>query len=73
MPKQILKVIPKPAPMTRTILEVEGDTNIHFRSGGDIDLVCGGCGENLAEKMNAGQVEYIVLKCNACGSYNDVP
>jgi DNA-directed RNA polymerase subunit RPC12/RpoP len=38
---------------------------------GDMRYVCGGCRAALIEGMNAGQVSNIVIRCPACGVYNE--
>ena len=66
-----LKVIPRPANNTRSIIVLDKGKKIKGENG-SIDLVCGDCEEVLAEKINEGQIFNVVLKCS-CGAYNEMP
>lgn len=64
-----LSVIRKPAPKTRAVFHSEGAPL--FRGDGPLDFVCGGCREVLIAGVEQGQVRSIVIRCPACGCYND--
>lgn len=72
--KKKLRVIPEPTPNTRTVLVAGESHNPPFRfmrGGGNIDLICGGCGYKLATKVAATAIKNIVLKCPDCSAFND--
>lgn len=68
-----LTVIPKPTHGTRSVLEkTDGDSIIFNGAGSGPDsLDCGQCGAPLAVCVRREQFARIVLRCIACGSYND--
>ena len=72
-----LKVIPKPAEGTRTVLVPKRNVlpvikgNIPPEHGG-LTFQCGNCGAPLINGVKKGQVRNIVIKCPLCGSYNEV-
>jgi hypothetical protein len=68
-----LPVIPEPDPNTRSVFEKTTEGSVLFRGHeSDVALGCGTCGAHLAEGMAAGQIRNIVIKCNVCGSFNEV-
>lgn len=71
-----LTVIPKPEPEDkRSVLLGSGEGTVYF-NGPDFrqpPMVCGACGAHLIEGMRRGQIDSVVLYCNACGAYNDTP
>lgn len=76
MAQQRLKIIPEFLTVRRSILRADQDSTspvVIKGSGGGIDLVCGKCGEVLAENIQQGQLRNLVLFCIKCQSYNDVP
>jgi len=72
MPRQRLRVIPKPAEGTRVVLKSPSKNPTIIRGEGDIDLLCGKCGATLVAGIHEGQVANVVLHCNQCDGYNDV-
>ena len=61
-----LKVIPQPALNTRTV------SVSTFKGQGDIDLLCGICGEILVEGISKGMtIGNIVIRCLKCGAFNE--
>jgi hypothetical protein len=73
MPKRRLKVIPEPAPGTRSVF-VQPPEKAKFpfmRGQGAFDLLCGSCDSILAKNIVDGQVRGVVFKCPDCGSFND--
>jgi len=72
--KQIaLTVIPEPAPNTRSLLVPQGKFPV-IRGEGDMDLVCGKCGQVLVESVGKGVwLKNLVIRCPNCKSYNEVP
>jgi hypothetical protein len=68
-----LRVIPEPEPDTRTVFVEEDATNTVFMRGTEADVtwLCGACAAPLLEGVRLNQFANIVLKCGACGSYND--
>jgi predicted nucleic acid-binding Zn-ribbon protein len=76
-----LKVVPKPAPKTRAVLDLnsEGITDFSGADAGEKDInvvrvnyVCGHCNSIIAENIKDGALKDVVVKCNSCGSYNEV-
>lgn len=65
-----LKTIPEPKPNTRTVFIAKVSPII--KGVGDIDLVCGECGEILVEGIGHGQIKNIVIRCPKCNTYNDI-
>lgn len=67
-----LKVIPEPAPNTRTIRGcTDTSSTVIYSSSGNIDLLCGNCKSILFHGASENQISRIVLLCNGCNSYND--
>jgi len=66
-----LRVIPRPAPGTRTVL-MKGSAPV-FTGSGATTCLCGACGLALAKKTSRGQVCDFVIKCPGCGSFNELP
>lgn len=64
-----LPIISEPAEGTRAVLVFEKGRKI--KGEGEVNYVCGKCGETLAEAMNEGQISNLVLKCS-CGAFNDI-
>jgi len=69
-----LPVIPEPDPGTRSVFERQGEGTVFFagRFSG-LSLDCGTCDAPLVVGMAPGQVVGIVLRCAACGAFNDTP
>ena len=68
-----LRVVSKPVEGSRLLLETEaGGSPTIIEGQGNINLLCGNCSAILAEGIESGQLQDVVLHCAACGSYNDV-
>ena len=74
-----LLVIPEPDPMERSILEVDWERDapsVPLLRGQESDvppMVCGECERVLVVGYSRGKVNAVVLRCPACGAYNDTP
>jgi len=69
-----LPVIPEPDPGTRSVFLREGEGTIFFAGHfSELSLDCGTCQAPLVVGMAPGQVAGIVLRCAACGAFNDTP
>lgn len=70
-----MKVIRPPKKGTRAILQ-SGDTSKEFifivGDGGNIDYVCGHCGNIICKNVFEGQIKNIVFKCPKCNHYNEI-
>ncbi len=71
MPNIKLRVIPKPAEGTRSVINLTGPGTVAFSGHGDVVLECGNCGEPLAENVQEGQLSNLVIRCNNCAEYNE--
>jgi hypothetical protein len=74
MPTVRMKVIPEPSRRSRSVLEApSADPSYRFfRGGNDVDLACGQCGRELVTGLqSATHLQSVVLKCPACGAFND--
>lgn len=69
-----LVVVPKPSYGERTVFEVSGEGTV-FAQGNESRHrhTCGSCDAPLMFGFPPGRVQGVVIGCNACGSYNDVP
>jgi len=70
MPDITLPIIEKPAEGTRTVFQ--GEAKPFIKGAGQVNYLCGSCGETLLERVEPGQVRNIVFCCPNCGSYNDL-
>jgi len=69
-----LRVIPKPKPQTRAILEPKvGEILPVIKGYGNLNLLCGNCGAVLVTGINEGQIRNMVIHCPICRYYNDIP
>jgi hypothetical protein len=69
-----LRVIPKPKPQTRAVLEPKvGEVLPVIKGYGILNLLCGNCGAVLVKGINEGQIRNMVIHCPICRYYNDVP
>ena len=69
-----LRVIPKPKPQTRAVLEPKvGDILPVIKGHGNLNLLCGNCGVVLVRGINEGHIRNMVIHCPICRYYNDVP
>ena len=69
-----LKVIPKPKPQRRAVLEPKvGEVLPVIKGYGILNLLCGNCGAVLVKGINEGQIRNMVIHCPICRYYNDVP
>lgn len=70
-----LRVIPEPAPNTRTVLNnPEADASFVFMTGPNTnapDLVCGSCDRVLVHGVPRAKISAIVFHCPTCGAFND--
>lgn len=75
MPNVVLVVIAEPDPEERSIIAppipVPSPLKPFLIGDGDINLLCGECGFQLAEGLSAGQVAGVVFQCPRCMKYND--
>lgn len=71
--KKKLEVIPKPKSGTRTVLEPKSNVVPVIKGVGNLDLLCGSCGETLVDGIDEGQIRNIVIRCPKCGAYNEIP
>lgn len=67
-----LKVIPEPAPQTRTVINLPEAGPVKGPITGQERriLLCGNCEAALMDGM---PISNVVLKCNRCGEFNNVP
>ena len=69
-----LKVIPKPKPYTRVVLEPKlGEVLPVITGNGDLNLLCGNCSAVLVEGINNGQIRDIIIHCPICRHFNEIP
>lgn len=72
-----LKVIPKPQEGAKVVFIPNKNVfpvikgNVPLEQGGET-MQCGSCGLPLVINVKKGQVHNIVVKCPACGSYNEI-
>jgi hypothetical protein len=67
-----LKVIPEPEPHTRAT--IISPTAPAIKGPGTDDYTCGNCDRILIAGMAAGKTfKSIVVKCPACGAFNETP
>jgi hypothetical protein len=69
-PGQKARIIPEPAPGTRTVLDQQALTVAV--SSGDVDYLCGSCGVLLLQGMVRDAALNLVVKCPRCGAFNDI-
>src|SRR5712692_10019425 len=68
-----LTVIPEPDPNTRAVWEKIGpETTFVVDRDGRYSFDCGSCGAPLLVLRDCQQVSGIVLRCAACGNFNEV-
>ena len=67
-----LEIIPEPEVGTRAVLKIDKISAIIVGTGSN-NYICGNCDFVLAEKINEGQFNDIVLRCPSCSSYNNMP
>jgi hypothetical protein len=69
-----MMVIPEPARGKRSVLVAPSTDPGYrfFRGGNDVDLACGECGRELVTGLQSEtHLQGVVLKCPACGAFND--
>lgn len=74
--KVICEVIPEPAPGSRSVFEkMSADKSTIFFVGDSPEawFHCGKCDAPLATGMSRNNLSNLVLRCNACNSFNEVP
>lgn len=67
-----LDVIPQPPEGSRAVLMPEKGP-VYIGENPGISFDCGNCGQGLIEGMREGEVRNVVIRCPACGGFNDVP
>ena len=67
-----MKVIPEPAPNTRSVLMPEFKGAV-MTSKGSLDYYCGNCDITLFRRIDYKQVQNLVVKCGGCGAFNEIP
>lgn len=67
-----LNVIPEPDPGSRTVFVYDGDGTV-VMSGVEtgLSMNCGQCNSPLVRGLRRDQIAGIVLRCKACGSFNE--
>lgn len=71
--KKPLKIIPEPEPNTRRVFMLQGLFPA-FRGQGNVDLVCGKCGQILVEGAGSGlTISDVVIRCPKCRAFNEIP
>ena len=69
-----LRVIEKPEEGTRTVLLYDGPGTIIIKGEHPgVSYDCGNCESPLIVDIEPGQVRNLVLRCRACGAYNESP
>ena len=69
-----LRVINKPKPKSRAILEPKvGEVLPVIKGQGSLNLLCGNCGAVLVKGIDEGQIRNIVIHCPICRFYNNIP
>jgi len=69
-----LRVIPKPKPKTRAVLEPKvGEVLPVIEGHGSLNLLCGNCGAVLVKGIDEGEIRNMVIHCPICRYYNDIP
>ncbi len=68
----VMRVIPEPPSMTRTILvpDFQGPAVV---SEGPLDYICGTCALVLLKGVAVGMVQKVVIRCGGCGTFNEIP
>jgi DNA-directed RNA polymerase subunit RPC12/RpoP len=68
-----LVIIPEPDPNTRAVFNYIGEGTTVFRgSEVGLALVCGKCKSSLVVGIPRNAISDIVIRCNNCGSFNEV-
>jgi len=69
-----LRVITKPKPKTRAVLEPKvGEVLPVIQGHGSLNLLCGNCGAVLVKGIDEGEIRNMVIHCPICRDYNDIP
>ena len=68
-----LTVIPEPPPNSRNVKTICPPEVTFFADDNDTDLICGKCKAVLADGIKDGTLSNMVLKCNNCLSFNEIP
>ena len=68
-----LNIIPEPDPNTRAVFIREGEGTITFTGYSvGLALACGSCKSHLVVGIPREEIRNLVIRCNACGSYNEL-
>lgn len=74
MPKTALRVIPEPHDSIKTIFAPDGEnTVVVYGPDKNHDYICGRCSAPLIVGMELRQIGDVVVKCAACGAFNESP
>lgn len=69
-----LTVIPEPEPNRSHVIKIDpSDGNVAILGLGPTDLLCGNCEAVIGKAVWRNQISNVVVYCNNCGSYNDIP
>jgi DNA-directed RNA polymerase subunit RPC12/RpoP len=66
-----MKPIPAPPAGKRAVYMAKKGTIVFRGRGGGLSYLCGRCSATLAEDIKGGQLNNLVLKCKACGTFNE--
>lgn len=65
-----MRVISKPPDQIRQAARNVGPV---IKGNGNMTYLCGECETSVLETVEYKQVRDLVVKCNKCGCYNDIP
>ena len=70
-----LKVIPKPAPKSRVVIEAYSNEDASGKGNkpNRVNYVCGNCDAIIAKNVVEGSMKEQVVRCPACNAYNEFP
>ena len=68
-----MKVVPENETKERTVLVFDGVDGIPIRGKGNLSYSCGSCGKTLIRAINYKQVQDVIIKCNGCSAFNEIP
>lgn len=74
MPRIALRVIPEPHDSIKTLFAHDGEnTVVVYGPAKNHDYVCGVCAVTLIVGMQPEEIANLVVKCAACGAFNEYP